>query len=245
MHDSVGNAYWGAVGKVLDQQIARLKTGMKCRYPLEAAALGMSDALDEIGKDRLLPRGGTTPGAGDESDSSYAARLVAAWETWAMAGQPRALLLALKVAGFPVHGTGPLGTTGCMLVNHIGTIYGLDSSDNLITSTAGVCANRTNLHGVIPVTKLHGFTLDARDQFFSHFMLIFLQDVPGLDNADGNVIKACLNQTTKLWRCRGAIYNGAAVVPSGAKVWGWPAPIKWGDTGLKWGANGARFIDPE
>jgi hypothetical protein len=247
MHDPVGNAYWGTVGKILDEQIGRMKLALRCHLPMEALAGGMDDALDEIGKDRLLPRGGTTPGASDEPSETYAARLVSAWDTWALAGSPRGLLLALKAAGFPVEPTGSdYWTTGAFLINHLGIIYQLVSGAITVVGVAAPCINRQRLDGTVP-GNLAGFTLDARDQFFSHFALIFNESVSGLDNTPGNHAKACLNQTVARWRCGGSIYAGAAVVPTEAKVWGWPiAPtIKWGDTGLQWGTNGAQFIDPE
>ena len=243
MHDPVGNAYWGVVGAMIDQQVARMKLGLCARYPANALAASMSDALDETGKDRMLPRGGATPGGSDESDADYAARLVNAWETWKLAGTPRGLLLALKAAGFP---SGAAWTTGTAIINHLGTIYALDGGDNLIVGkNAGAeCLNRTDLTGAIPATKLKGFTLDARDQFYSHFVILFRQAIAGLDNTAGNTVKACLNRTVAPWRCGGAIYNGAAIVPSGARVWGWPNTAKWGDIGAVWGDNGATWIDP-
>jgi len=400
MHDPVGNAYWGVVGVMLDQQVQRMQLGLRSRYPTDALAAGMSDALDQQGMDCLLPRGGTIPGATKELDASYAARLLTKWDTWAKAGTPLGLLTALKVAGFPVSSTayylqadGTLGTTppatsgaltatissgvalitmsstavgqttwpggsipvtasawvtggagsyvfgldsgeaicldrgyvggggsayvysdhghvpapqtitstpklftfnipvlattganvsdflmlsmtargsdgavlhigyggaqpltvgtlfppaGCMMGTHSGQAYRMDAAGNLIVSQpCGACVNRMNLHGVVPSPALRGFTLDARDQFFSHFFLIFLQDVTGLDNTTGNLVKACLNQTVARWRCAGAIYGGAAIVPSGAKVWGWPSTTTWGAGSLMWGTNGATWIAPE
>lgn len=242
MHDPVGNAYWGVVGAMIDQQVARMKLGLCARYPANALAAGMSDALDLQGNDRLLPRGGSTPGASDESDASYAIRLQQAWETWTQAGTPLGLLRALKIAGFPVVATGT--GTGTIIVNHIGRVYRLDDSDNLQVQSVGTCINRMNLQGEIPMLKLNGFTLDVRDQFFSHFMILFLETVADLDNSEGNPVKARLNRTVATWRSGGAIYNGAAIVPPGGGVWGWPPADVWGAEGDVWGSDGATFIDP-
>ena len=409
MHDPVGMAYWGVIGAAIDQQNARMITGMRSRYPLDALAAGMSGALDQQGKDCMLPRGGTTPGAVNESDASYAARLLAKWTTWAQAGKPKGLLLALKAAGFPVTtpatnpiyylqadaslGTSAPGTSGsitttvvasaggafpvanaaalisesaavgadiwqggivtatircridpatipggyvggyqigsqlqrgalgafygsgfaegaipidgswatktlsvpvtmmsgpttdtlaawfvaqaatsagngahfqiayggtiptkvqtlpalagAMILNHIGQAYQMDASENLIvTNPCAKCVSRQDLNGDIPSPALHGFTLDCRDQFFAHFCILFLEAVAGLTNTTGNLVKACLNQTVDRWRCAGAHYNGATIVPPGARVLGWPPTVKLGDAGLVLGANGATFIDP-
>jgi hypothetical protein len=133
-----------------------------------------------------------------------------------------------------------------MIINHIGIMYALDGSDNLLVETRGAlaeCLNRTDLTGAIPATKLKGFTLDERDQFYSHFVILFREAIAGLDNTAGNTVKACLNRTVALWRCGGAIYNGATIVPAGARAWGWPNTAKWGDEGAVWGDNGATWID--
>jgi hypothetical protein len=82
-------------------------------------------------------------------------------------------------------------------------------------------------------------------QFYSHYVILFLAAVTGLDNTTGNLVKACLNQTVARWNCAGAIYGGAAIVPSGAKVWEYPITTAWDDSGLVWGDNGATFIDPQ
>ena len=97
MHDAVGDAYWGSVGKVFDDQVTRLKTGIRARFPEDAAAMVMEDALEEIAKDRMLPRGGSTPGANDEPLADWATRLKNAWTTWEMAGSAKGLLTELAV----------------------------------------------------------------------------------------------------------------------------------------------------
>jgi hypothetical protein len=242
MHGPVGQAYWSSIGKVLDQQVTRLKLGARMRYPDDAATLGMADALELIGQDRLLPRGIVNPGSEDESLASWSARLKNAWTTWEAAGNPRGMLLELKAQGFP------MGDTGASILNHIGRRYYLDASDVLvISSPGGVCVNRTDRTGVIPSPPLSGFTLDARDQFYSHFILLFLQNAPTLLDDPGNVPKAILNQTAQRWRQAGSHYAGAAIVSQAisAKVIGWPPTMCIGDEGLVFGDNNARFIHPE
>lgn len=242
MHDPVGQAYWGSVGKVLDLQVARLKSGVRSRFPEDAAALGMTDALEEIGRDRMLPRGGATPGANDEALATWAARLKDAWTAWEKAGSAKGLLEELAVQGFP---TGELGT---VLVNHVGRGYYLDGNGDLVIFTAfDELGNRVNKLGVVPTPSLKGFTLDARDQFSAHFAILFLQDVPTLTNDAGNVAKAILNQTVRRWRQSGAHYAGAAVVPqeNDAEIFGWPQGKLFGDAGRVFGAAGSRVIDPE
>jgi hypothetical protein len=244
MHDPVGQAYWGSVGKLLDDQVARMKQGIRARFPDDAAAAGMTDALFQIGQDRLLPRGGSTPGANNETLSAWATRLKNAWTTWQQAGQAHGLLTELAVQGFPMGA----GTTGTSIFNHLGRRYTLDNLGNLIvTRPCANCQNRTDKTGAIPTPLIDGFTLDARDQFYACFCILFMQDVPSLTNAEGNTAKAILNQTVRRWRQGGAHYVGAAVVPqeNSAKVCGWPASMKVGGSGLTVGLNGSRFISPE
>ena len=242
MHDPVGNAYWGAVGKMLDDQLARMKSGLRSRYPEDAAAMGMADALEQSGQDRMLPRGGTYPGAADETLTAWAARLQDAWNRWEKAGMALGLLLELKAQGFTT------GSTGASIVNHIGRRYYLNSSDELvITTPCAECINRKDKTGVVPSSKLTGFTLSAYDQFYSCFFLLFLTNEPYLSNAAGSTGKAILNQTVNRWRQSGARYCGAVVVPVSAGSWvlGWPADTEVGAVDLVIGDNGARFIDTE
>ena len=239
MHDAVGDAYWGSVGKMFDDQVSRMKTAVKARFPDFAAAGGMADALELQGKDRLLPRGGSTPGANDEALATWATRLKAAFSTWALAGSAKGLLTELKIQGFP-------GSGGTSICNHVGRRYYLDGSGDLVvTNPADVCVNRVALDGTLPSTRLHGFTLEGRDQFYSMFCVLFTVDVASLTNAAGNKPKAILNQTVARWRQGGAHYVGAAVIPPDAIGLGWPTGNLVGKAGLNFGANGVRFIDTE
>lgn len=252
MHGPWANKIWAAVGRSMDQQDALIALARKAAFPDEAVSAGMSDALDKRGDDLMLPRGGTAPYLADETDVAYAARLKASFETWGQdettgggAGSVLAILQQLKIAGFPVEPTDPyFWTTGAMLVNHNGYLYQLIDDELHRIGTAGICINRQNLAGA--VTGLTGFTLDARDQFYSRFAILFLEDVPTLTNADCPA-KSRLNAICNRWKSGSAIYSGAAVIPQedSAKVIGWPIDLEIGAVGLQFGANGARFIDPD
>jgi hypothetical protein len=244
MHDPVGNAYWGAVGKMFDDQVTRMKAGLRARYPGDAAAMGMTDALELIGKDRMLPRGSTTtPGAENETLANWATRQQDAWATWAMAGTPQAILTELAVQGFPI------GPTGTNIFNHIGLRYYLDTDGTYVAdgTSGGTCVNRVYKDGTLPSPPLAGTTLHSSDQFYSCFCVFFLQDVTSLTNDAGNQAKAILNQTVRRYRQGGAHYVGAAVndSPSINKVCGWPITRMCGETDLKCGGAIGRFIDTE
>jgi len=243
MHDPIGNAYWASVGKVLDGQISRWKTALRIRYPLEAAALVAADALEQSGNDRLLPRGGTYPGANDEALATWAARQENVWETSKYYGTAIGILRELKVQGFNS------GETGASIFNHLGRRYYLEDDELVITEPCAECPNRLDLSGSLPEPRLEGFTLSAYDQFYSRFCILFLSNEPYLDdyNLATSKGKAILNQTVQRYRHGGAKYMGATVVPvaSGSWVLGWPATNTIGQEGLTIGANGARFISPE
>lgn len=251
MHDPVGNAYWGSIGKVIDDQIAKMKLAVRMSGPKGALALGATDALDELAHDRMLPRGGTTPAGTEETDAALAARLDQAWDIWAKAGTPWGVLQQLSDAGFPVKPSSAetFGSEGAFIVNHTGIMSGLrcDGTFQYEAATGNGCVSRTQLDGTLPVSPLFGWTLDARNQFYSRWILLFLWDVPTLLNDVGDPVKACLNQICSRWNELGAHYDGCAIVPTedSAKCWGWPLTVKWGDQDLVWGSNNARFIDPE
>jgi hypothetical protein len=255
MHGPWGNKLWKCVGAVLDSQNDLMRTARKVSMPEKAAEMGASDALDRIGDDRLLPRGGSTPTLADESDASYAARLKSAWTTWgqhpeagAGAGSVKGILQQIAVAGFPIEPTPPnYVTTGAFLVNHLGYFYQLRDGEIITATTAQACVNRQQLDGTVPFSPMFGWTLDARDQFYSRWMILFVEDVPSLTNAAGNGPKSRLNTICRRWKSGSAIYSGCAIVPheTSAKCIGWPLTLKFGDAGLTFGTNGARFIDPE
>jgi hypothetical protein len=243
--------FWKAVGQVMDEQTTRMRLAGKASQPDGAQTLGLGTyylqpALNHIGDDRGLPRGGTACDVYDQTDVSYGATLKNAWTLWGQddddgggAGTVLGLMRELKRNGFPD------GANGTVLVNHIGIAYTL-ISDALVMADCMPCINRTQKDGTIPVTPLKGFTLDARDQFYSHFVLLFLQDIPLYNIDDNGGAKPRLNGIVQRWKPGNAIYDGAIVIKTGP-VWGWPVGTKWGDTGLKWGAAGTdnRHIPPE
>src|ERR1019366_5303851 len=253
MHGKWGSKFWGSVGKVVDAQNDLLRQAVSVRTPDGAVALGMSAALDRRGDDLLLPRGGSAPDGGTpESDAAYAARLKKPWTTWGQdpdigggAGSVLGILTPLKIAGFPVEPTPPnYWTTGAFLINHIGMIYQLISGALHVVGPSDICINRQQLDGTVPSGGMQGFTLDARDQFYSWFCILFVEDVSSLVNTPCTA-KARLNQICKRWKSASANYTGAAVVPSGNFLWGWPIGARWGTWRATWGTGtSARFIDP-
>lgn len=90
MQTPKGLTFAGGLGAAKDWLLARLKIGIKQRFPSYA----FPDALTQIGVDRMLPAGP------DDTPQTYAATLLNAWEIWPWGGLPFGLLSALNRAGF-------------------------------------------------------------------------------------------------------------------------------------------------
>lgn len=221
-----GRLFWGAIGQVIDEQNANLKAATMARFPDYAPD---DTALGAIGNDRQLLRGPA------ETAAAYKVRLKTAFTAWLLAGTPAGILLQLKAQGFP------MGTNGAHIVNHGGRWYRLNAGTDALEFGATMdCMNRTDLTGVIPATKLKGFTLDWRDQFYSRFVLLFPADYSAL--RPGTETAARLNAIVAKWKPAKAIYDGCTVIVSGG-TWGWPITKTWGDGGL-WGGSTVYMIPP-
>ncbi len=150
-----GEKWWGAVGRFFDDYVSRVKQAAKA----DAPSLGAADGLDDIGDDRLLPRGPS------ESEASYRARLKDAFDKWALAGAHKGLLLELKAMGFP------MGTDGAHIVQYNGRYTYLDSNDDLVVGNLMNCVNRPDLTGAI--NPQPGWVFDAPDTLWSKFGILF------------------------------------------------------------------------
>ncbi len=206
-------AQWGAamlatIGGELDDQRELMTAATRARFPGDAPA----DALPRIGDDRLLERGS------GESDLAYAARLIAAWDAWALAGSRRAILLQLKIAGF----------TGMYLMQRNGRRSSLDGSDNLV------------------MTPGPGWAWDYRGpEWFNQFGVVFGVDVPSLTYVSGVLSDDAtkLNRIVHRWKQGRAMFMGTWILESG-QLWGWPLSRTWGGVGVLWGSGVSRFIPP-
>jgi hypothetical protein len=85
-----GEAWNGTVGLVMDMTAEGAMQAVKARF----LKRGPADALPYAGTDRQIER---APG---EPDDVYRARLLAAFETWRLAGTNKGILTALAVIGY-------------------------------------------------------------------------------------------------------------------------------------------------
>lgn len=266
-----GKKYFQGIGTWLDNERSRLLQGVLARFPgkilrdptrldsnpSDPNEYAPADALDQIGEDRLIPRGGAASGT-PETDTAYAARLLDAWKIWGgddtpvtgkggPAGSHLGILNALKAAGFPT------GSTGATIVQYNGTYSQLDGSGNLVFGDLMQCIHRADLTGAL--TSPRGWMFDALDSqirtgetsgpaHWASFGVVFPADVSGLDNTYGNAKKSVLNETVRRWRPAKAWYRGAWVVVGSAKPLGWPVPSRTLVTEPALGTGTVRFIDP-
>jgi hypothetical protein len=85
-----GAGYVGTLGLTKDTVVDAVKQAIKARF----IKLAPNDALGYIGDDRVIERYPV------DTDATYRARLVAAWETWLYAGTDRGVIAAMNAAGF-------------------------------------------------------------------------------------------------------------------------------------------------
>jgi hypothetical protein len=230
---TVGYPYWQKIGLLFDSVRDRIVQGVKVRW----AGFAPTDALDEIGRDRQLPR------SSGEGDVAYAVRLVKAWTTWGGdntpltgtgggAGSHLALLNALALLGLPT------GTTGATIVQQNGR-YAQLVAGVLTYGTLMNCINRQDLTGAVP-GNLKGWTFEGRDQFYSEFGIVFPADVAAL--TVGSVLASQVNAVARKWKPGKAIYVGCWVIATGRTL-GWPTGRTLG-TDPNLGGNVIRYIPP-
>jgi hypothetical protein len=201
-----GQAFQGALGDVEDSFIDRAKQAVKARFPL----LAPPDALDAIGVERQIPRG---PG---EANAAYAARLVAAFETWPNAGTPYGMLRAFYATGY---------TNVVLAQVRGGKQYTLDASGALVISSAGSW------------TPTY-----VGDPFWNTFDAIFAPPLPASwvsggapasTSNEANFIRSII----RLWKPSYA--RARRIIIETGPLWGFPASETWG-TGT-WGSTATTW----
>ena len=218
---TTGAAYDAQRDRILQAVLARFPTAGQLDTTPGSATFGQllvapTDALDEIGNDRQLPRG---PG---EADATYAARLQAAWDIWPFAGSHYGVLRAVKGAGY----------VGAITVQDNGRWARL-------TGSAGTIADLTI--GSLMACKTRsghpGWTFDGRTTFYSRFGLVFEATAANLESVSGQAI---LNSLVNEWRPAGTAFVGTWVILV-SHILGWPTGRALGG-GETLGGGSVRFI---
>jgi hypothetical protein len=150
-------------GSVIDGGVVSLTDAVKARFPDYAA----TDALGEIGNDRLLLRGPS------ETDENYATRLKYAWDDWARAGTFLELLVQLHWTGFE----------GAVIAQQNGLVFSLsaaptageDPTPLLVVNTPTTINSLTSMTSpsqpVVPAGS-NWWTIDQSTEFGSRFVVL-------------------------------------------------------------------------
>jgi hypothetical protein len=206
---ATGAHFWGAHGRVLDDEVERLIEATQASFPGKCA----SDALPGISAELQIPQG-----AG-ESEAAFRTRLLDPWSAWARASWPVGLLLALYYDGY----------TNVVIVQQNGLYYTLTTppaADPLASLNSGTLSAL-----IAPLTSMPNPTRAAIPQaspwcafdndieVCSRFAII-LPTPPAFFPPDATAL-ANLQRTIRLWRPGKATCMGIVAISTG-RCFGWP-----------------------
>jgi hypothetical protein len=199
-----GLAWLRALADAKDGQRERAKQSVKTRFPSFAGR----EALEQLGRERMLPRGFT------EGSSTYAARLQDAWATWETCGTATGILRALHALGY----------TSVYLVSHLGHVHSLDGSGNLVVTTTGGGTWTPDIPSF-----WSQFTLVFPTPYRSEWVT---GGVPLQDSGEGELII----ETVRRWKPPFATLSRIVIQGTGP-MWGYPFTASWGGVSRVWGGG--------
>jgi len=210
-----GAAWLAASGGLRDDVLDRLKAAVSLRFATRAPA----DGLARLGDERVLERSTT------DTDATYAARLVDAWNLWHYAGTPFGLLRALYDQGY----------TGAYLETTGGAEFSLAGTDveDLVEFE-------------LPAGSWACF---ATDEHWASFAVYFHVNPwgAGVTPAVNDPRVEQIRRLVRTWKPSFAVCTGI-FVENAAESWGWPAAHPeapdsgtWGDAGTWGGATVLRY----
>lgn len=220
-----GAAWLSAVGVLKDGELERLKAAIKLRFATKAPP----DGLARLGEDRVIERGPT------DTDATYAARLVDAWNSWKFGGTPFGLLTALREAGFG----GDPAYPGPRLEIVNGHQFHLDLAGELVDTPL-----RSGLWSC-HATRTHWAS------FCLYWPVVSNPFAPAVPANDDPRLEP-LRRIVRNWKPAHAQCSGIFLEVSG-ESWGWPVANApgGGDTGdwgtlpgALWGVCDVRRYDP-
>lgn len=194
-------AWLRASGDLKDSLVDRAKVAVKARF----FKLAPADALQRGGAERQLER---APG---DTNATFAARLVDAWDLWRFAGVAKGLLTALRDLGY--------SNAIVSIVN--GLAYTLDGAGELV---------RTQL-------PAGSWACDATPAFWSKFVVVLPANPWGEDPADDDPRIELLRRTVRRWKSAHSTCADIAVINAG-RTWDWPLTTD-GATPRTWDAQEA------
>ncbi len=195
------NAAWlRASGDLKDSLVERAKAAVKARFPL----LAPRDALDSAGAERQLERGPS------ETNESFAARVVGAWNIWRWGGTAGGLLHALADSGYP----------DAILAIVGGKAYAL--VDGEVTTTT------------LPAGS---WACAATPTFWSRFVVVLPANPWGEDPASDDPRIELIRRLVRRWKSAFSTCTDIAVLNAG-RMWDWPLTTD-GSTPRTWDAQEA------
>lgn len=205
----VGSAIEAALGLMKDYFADRVRASIKTKFP----SLASPEALANIGYERGLPQGPL------ESDASFAARLLDAWNAWVYAGTAFGLLRVFYLTGY----------TNVVLAQVTGGMqYTLGASGTTLLSST------------------HGSWTTGFGSFWSMFDVIFASPlptswqsggIPSSSSAEANFIRTIISA----WKPAHATC-GRIIIETAGKLWGYPATQQWGAATGNWGGTTTVWI---
>jgi hypothetical protein len=200
-----GEAWSDGTAAIKDECVVDVIAAVKERMPCFASW----DALDKLGTERQIYRGRA------DTDAEHAARLLAAWGTWAWAGSSRGILSALW----------DLGYRGMRVVSVNGTDASLEDA------------------GAIVMGQWGSWSTDATLAFWSKFQVLFAYPHPWVSTGMPSTGSAEVTRLLRLVHDMApgfATFAGIVVHTTAGQLWGWPRRT-WGEGGT-WNNGGASVL---
>lgn len=226
MADQYGQAWLAGIGAAMDDYVAQYVAATMAQFPDYAPP----DALGVLGDEMQIDRGP------NDTDASYALRLVGAWLAWKYAGTPIGLLSALYWAGFG-NGAVLVQQNGLAYNLNVNLVAGADPITDLVVTACSTLATALTSSVTPPTVSSAGrsipagnswWKIDDNTDFCSRFAVLFPFAPPFYPF--GAVDLARLQATIKKWRPAKATCVGVNVLTSGEMV-GWPPSDTIGDGG--------------
>lgn len=185
----------------------------------DAAIAAAKQAVFERMPDRASPEGVELIAGERQLDiginedlETFRARIKNAWEQWQYAGTAFGVLLALRYGGYE----------NVSIIVHNGKYYSLDGNADLIVEDAP------------------GGILATNPDWWNVFSLVFPNPLPSWWSpsvpSEFSDEMENIRRLVKLWKAGHAIFDSIKIHQSGL-MWGFPATIEWGGSGLVWGGS--------
>jgi hypothetical protein len=213
LQDFNGGAWLEGFGLIKDEFVERIKQAIAARFP----GTGPVDALGAQGSERGIDRAFY-----GDTDDAFRSRILAAWDTWTLAGTALGLLRALDDVNY---------TFTAEQRNFLE--FSLDAFRNLVRVNRGYLLEFGRPAGF---WSIFGLVMDTAD-IPAHWTSIVdpPTDISAPTKAEVNFIRRVIRK----WKPAKATMDKIVIITSG-ELWGYPATHVWGSgvwggTSVAWG----------